>query len=131
MIEVVNFIEEKCSIMLDLSLIDNLRDLIKLINNRENNISLQKENYLVRYNYSYSRNDLLKLMMGYVFCLENIVLIQIDLFKYSDDDCEVFDEDIYLVLELNYIEYVKKKVREKDLIKMLFVCVCLMMVMCI
>lgn len=102
--------------MLDLSLIDNLRDLIKLINNRENNIGLQKENYLVRYNYGYIRDDLLKLMMGYVFCLENIVLIEIDLFKYSDElifDCEVIDEDIFLVLELNYIECVKKGERER------------------
>lgn len=65
--------------MLDLSLIDNLRDLIKLINNRENNIGLQKENYLVRYNYGYIRDDLLKLI------LQNIVFIEIDLFKYCDE----------------------------------------------
>lgn len=131
MIEVVNFIEEKRSTMSDLSLIDNLRDLTKLINNRENNISLQKENHLVRYNYSHSRNDLLKSMMGHAFCSENIALTQTDSFKHSDDDCEVLDEDTYLVLELNHIEHVKKKVREKDSIKMLLVCVCLTMVMCI
>lgn len=94
MIELVNFIEERYSIMFDLNLIDNLKDLIKLMNNREKKKGLQKENYLVRYNYGYIRDDLLKLMMEYIFCLENIVLIEIDLFKYSDElifGCEVFD----------------------------------------
>lgn len=116
LIKLVNFIEEKHSTMSDLSLIDNLRDLTKLINNRENNIGLQKENHLVRYNYGHIRDDLLKSMMGHAFCSENIALTETDSFKHSDEsilDCEVLDEDTFLVLELNHIERVKKGERER------------------
>lgn len=94
MIELVNFIEERHSTMSDLNLIDNLKDLTKLMNNREKKKGLQKENHLVRYNYGHIRDDLLKSMMEHTFCSENIASTETDPFKHSDESilgCEVLD----------------------------------------
>lgn len=77
---------------------------------------MQKKNHLVRYNSGHIRDDLLKSMMGLSFCSENIALAETDSFKHSDEsilDCEVLDEDTYLLLESNHIDYVKKDEKER------------------
>lgn len=97
--DLVNFLEGKYSILFDYSLISNFRDL----NNLLFNIDSDKENgdYFVRYRRGVISEGLLDFMMGEMFYLVFVFVIEVDLFKYGFKNIcvlRVINEDLCIIV---------------------------------
>lgn len=66
----VKFLEENYNIMIDYSLLEKFIDLNSRMLNKDNN---EEEIYLLKYEDYGDSKELLKLMMGYIFDLNNIL----------------------------------------------------------
>lgn len=78
----VEFLEENHSTMSDYSLIDNPRDLIKLVPNTNTNI--ENGNHSVRYRGGVIREESLESIIGQTFDLDDIFVTETDSFRYGD-----------------------------------------------
>lgn len=97
--DLVNFLEGKYSILFDYCLISNFRDL----NNFLFNIDSDKENgdYFVRYRRGIISEGLLDFMMGEMFDLVFVFVIEVDLFKYGFKNIcvlRVINEDLCIIV---------------------------------
>ncbi|XP_062609423.1 uncharacterized protein LOC134271193 [Saccostrea cucullata] len=115
-IDTVEFMEENNTTMSDYSLIDNYRELRKMLSELE--VHMTNCEYSVRFVRGDIKEDLLESLFGRTLDLENIGATKIKSFEYGDEEIIVlkaYSEDQCYVKEVNseYTEIVSKEGNKK------------------
>ncbi|XP_062576218.1 uncharacterized protein LOC134238111 [Saccostrea cucullata] len=113
-VDTVEFMEENNSTMSDYSLIDNHRELRKMLTDLELEIHTTNCVHSMRFTRGEIKDDLLESMIGKIIDLDNISLTQINSFQYEDKTIDVLEaineEKCYIAdIESEYTEKVNKE----------------------
>ncbi|XP_062619771.1 uncharacterized protein LOC134281296 [Saccostrea cucullata] len=100
-VDTVEFMEENNSTMSDYSLIDNHRELTKMLS--ELKVHMNEFEHSMRFTRGEIKDDLLESMIGKIIDLDNISLTQINSFQYEDKIIfllEAFSEEKCYISEI-------------------------------
>jgi hypothetical protein len=117
LVETTKFMEENNSTMSDYNLIDNHRELLKLVSAGEEDTKICE--YSLRYTRKVPDNEELDSLMGKMLDLEDICITETNSFQYSDNAVYIInafsENDSYIhCMESDYMEHINKQGEKKQ-----------------